>query len=353
MNQLVVGSTASGVNGNGITLITGAILQFSRLYDLQYIDSGKKENNALARLLHFLFPCGIVNISLVFKVYRSIKKNKIRKILFIGPEHGFNSLIISTFCNITVSYALIDNKPLIYERALLANLMYRGRLKSLIGHGFATATYTVLGIFNKQVNFIFVSDEDAKRASNYFEKVHVIKNGTSMIKSSSQTFLKVDRPKYVLHGDFNYEPNIFARDIFIRFVVNTNNKGVIFGKNNKESSEVNIEIMGYVGDMEKYITNRHIYFCPLPYGGGIKNKVLEALAAGMLVVGTQYAFDGIDTSQIECVLLHLSEVEDHQSAIEIDRMIYKKYIEYNPKLNIDYISKYHNWNNQVSKYLML
>ena len=353
MKQLVVGPSASTEKGNGVTLITEAILQFSGLYDLQYIDSVKKENNVLGRLLYFLFPCGVVNISLVVKIYRRIKKNKIRKVLFIGPEHGYNSLIISALFNIPVSYALIDNKPLIYKRALLSSLTYGGRLKSFIGYGFATATYTVLGILNKQVNFIFVSDDDAQQAANYFEKVHIIKNGTAIMRGSSKPFSKGGRPKYVFHGDFNYEPNLFARDIFIRFVVNTHNRGVIFGKNNKESSDVNIELMGYVEDMKKYITNRHIYFCPLPYGGGIKNKVLEALAAGMLVVGTQYAFDGIDTSKIECILLDLSEIGDQQSDIEIDRMICKKYIEYNPRVNIDYISKHHNWNDQVRKYLML
>lgn len=353
MKQLVVGPVASAGKGNGVSLITEAIVQFSGLCDLQYIYSALKPNNMLFRLLHFLFPCGLVNISLVIRIYRSIKKNEIRKVLFIGPEHGFNSLFVSVLCNVPVSCALIDNKPFIYKRALLFNLTFGRKFKCCIGLGFAIANYTILGFFNKKVNYIFVSDDDGHRASKYFKKVHIIKNGTLIRKGASLISKKEDNPKFVFHGDFSYGPNIFARDIFIRFVVDTNNKGIMFGKNNEEYSDAHVELMGYVEEIEKYITNRHIYFCPLPYGGGIKNKVLEALAAGMLVVGTEYAFDGIDTSQIECIILNLNEIEDQQSAIEINSQIYKKYVGYNPKLNIDYISIYHNWNDQVNKYLML
>lgn len=353
MKQLVVGPSASADNGTGVTLITNAILRYSELNDIYYIDSLQKKNNALTRLLNFIFPCGVINILLVFKIYFSIKENKIQKVLFIGPENGYNSLIVSTLCDIPVSYALIDNKLLIYKSLSLSKISYLDRLRSLIGYGFTNASYKILGIFNKQANFIFVSDDDAQLGAKYFKNVHIIKNGTTIRKVTSKSLIKQDIPIYVFHGDFNYQPNIIARDIFINFIVSIDNKGVVFGKNNTESPNLNVELRGYVEDINKYITASNIYFCPLTYGAGIKNKVLEALAAGMLVAGTRYAFDGIDTSKIECVLLSVDEIENEQRAQEINKIICKKYVEYNPRLNIDYIIKYHNWNDQVSKYLKL
>jgi glycosyltransferase involved in cell wall biosynthesis len=67
-----------------------------------------------------------------------------------------------------------------------------------------------------------------------------------------------------------------------------------------ESDHVNVT--GRVPDTLPYLQQAAVFVSPLRLGAGIKNKVLEALAAGCPVVGTPLSFDGI-------------AVEDGQSAL--------------------------------------
>lgn len=353
MKQLVIGPVESGIKENGVTLITNAVLRFSNNSEISHINCFKNQHRSIARLINFLFPCGVINVSLIMEAKRIISQKKLQKVLLIGPQNGINSLIIHTLTNVTVSCALIDNKELIYRRALSSKLTLTLWLKYSIGLYIAIVSYRVLGSVNKNISFIFVSDEDGQQASKYFKNVHIIKNGTDTVSFSQNSHIRCSRPSYVFHGDFDYEPNRIARSAFICFMVNTNNKGLVFGKHNDLGSDQNVKHFAYVEDISQYINDQNIYFCPLQYGGGIKNKVLEALAAGMLVVGSKYAFDGIDTSQIECIIVRERELENKIYAINLEKEILEKYKVYNPKINIEYTRKHHNWEKQVRKYLSL
>lgn len=353
MKHLIIGPVERENKENGVSLITKAILRFSNNFEIFHINCARKQRKSTARLINFLFPCGVVNVSLIFEAKQIIKQEKIQKVLLIGPQNGINSLIISAFFNVTVSCALIDNKILIYRRALSSKSTLTRRFKYLTGFYITAFYYRFLGLISKNVNFIFVSDDDGHQASKYFKNMHIIKNGTCALSGNSPTHFGGSGPKYVFHGDFDYEPNRIARNAFIRFMLNTGAKGLVFGKNNEMKSDQTVEQLTYVEDISQYINETNIYFCPLQHGGGIKNKVLEALAGGMLVVGTQCAFDGIDTSQIECILLSDRELENKTCAINLEKMILQKFNVYNPKINIDYTKKFHNWEKQVSQYLTL
>ena len=54
-----------------------------------------------------------------------------------------------------------------------------------------------------------------------------------------------------------------------------------------------IEITGEVPDVTPYLARATVFVCPLRYGAGLKNKVLEALAMGVPVVATPLSVDGI------------------------------------------------------------
>lgn len=60
-----------------------------------------------------------------------------------------------------------------------------------------------------------------------------------------------------------------------------------------------IEVTGRVPDVQPYLAQGTVFVCPLRIGAGLKNKVLEALAMGIPVVGTPLSVDGISVEHGE------------------------------------------------------
>ena len=54
-----------------------------------------------------------------------------------------------------------------------------------------------------------------------------------------------------------------------------------------------IEVTGYVPDLRPYLASAGVVVCPLSFGVGVQNKVLEAMAMGKPVVATSVACRGI------------------------------------------------------------
>lgn len=65
----------------------------------------------------------------------------------------------------------------------------------------------------------------------------------------------------------------------------------------------NIIVTGEVEDIREYLKKPNIFVAPVRLGGGIKGKVLEAMAAGVPVVGTKEAADGIDFDISDALLV--------------------------------------------------
>lgn len=114
-------------------------------------------------------------------------------------------------------------------------------------------------------------------------------------------------PKGILSlATMMYPPNVdavcwFARDIFpmIRRVV-PDTRFYVCGQ--RPVAEVralperdpSIEVTGYVPDVRPYIARSACLIVPLRSGGGMRVKILEALAWGIPVVSTTVGYEGID-----------------------------------------------------------
>ena len=55
-----------------------------------------------------------------------------------------------------------------------------------------------------------------------------------------------------------------------------------------------VKLWGYVPDLRPYLAGSSLVVVPLRYGTGVRNKVLEALAAGRAVVSTSLGCEGLE-----------------------------------------------------------
>lgn len=160
----------------------------------------------------------------------------------------------------------------------------------------------------RNTDFIFfITDADKQYAVSNFhlpeKKTGTITFGINSTHSPSDRQGKIARylllNKYDLdedsiiilfNGAFNYSPNAKALNNLLKHIfpllnnsVNKKFKLIICGKDipaelTKYNADDNIIFAGFVADIETYLTGASIFVNPVTEGGGIKTKLVEALA---------------------------------------------------------------------------
>lgn len=99
-------------------------------------------------------------------------------------------------------------------------------------------------------------------------------------------------------GSLNYGPNIDAVSLICTKIApkfKNNIKFIIIGRNPPSFNyPENVEVLGYVDDVKKYLLDSDICICPLRYGSGTRFKILEYMAMGKPVISTCKGAEGID-----------------------------------------------------------
>lgn len=159
---------------------------------------------------------------------------------------------------------------------------------------------------------LVVSPVDKKaidRLSRAPEDISLIPNGISFPGKSSRE--RRDPNRIIFTGRMDFEPNYEAASWFVNDVFPLVRKQrpatrfVIAGA--KPVPEVlalagdSVEVTGAVPDLSEEISKSQLYVAPLVSGGGFKNKVFEAIAAGTYVVGTSYAAEFLPPNLRRCV----------------------------------------------------
>ncbi len=115
-----------------------------------------------------------------------------------------------------------------------------------------------------------------------------------------------ESPPYVLFtGTLDYRANIdavvwFAREALpLAQVTHPSLRFVIVGRNpvaavRELAALPGVEVIGEVEDVRPWFAGAAAYVVPMRIGGGVRLKVLEALAAGRAVVATSMGLEGID-----------------------------------------------------------
>jgi sugar transferase (PEP-CTERM/EpsH1 system associated) len=154
---------------------------------------------------------------------------------------------------------------------------------------------------------IFVSKKEAEifQERNADDAVSVIPNGVDLEyfrpgRSPSLT----DNHNIAFTGAMDYTPNIDAVLFFYARIFPLIRISVpdavffIIGRNPPRKvralgSDQNVIVTGTVDDVRPYVLQAKVAIAPLRIARGIQNKVIEAMAMGVPVVGTSNAFQGI------------------------------------------------------------
>jgi sugar transferase (PEP-CTERM/EpsH1 system associated) len=155
---------------------------------------------------------------------------------------------------------------------------------------------------------IVISEEERrvfqKRVSD--RPVAVISNGVDLEYFSPSRIVSGgnSQPSIVFTGVMDYFPNVdavqfFCGEVFcrVRDLV-PNAHFYIVGRNptrqvNELGKNTNVIVTGTVPDVRPYLVQATVSVAPFRLARGVQNKVLEAMAMGVPVVGTPEAFKGI------------------------------------------------------------
>lgn len=204
----------------------------------------------------------------------------------------------------------------------------------------------------KAVTLVSNVDVEWLRETASFANVITIPNGVNLDYFKSDAARKLTRiNKIIFTGNMNYAPNNMAAHLLCDILAGTNYNLTIAGANpsvqlvNKTCAKV--KVLGYVPSMADELRKADIYVSLLMTGSGIKNKILEAMAIGMCVIGTKISFDGIDvTPGSNCIVLNdcadLLSVLNNLKIEEVNNIGYKAR---------ELMEGKYSWNNVGGKYL--
>jgi glycosyltransferase involved in cell wall biosynthesis len=122
-----------------------------------------------------------------------------------------------------------------------------------------------------------------------------------------------DRDGIVFVGGFQHAPNVDAVNYFVHEIMPHLRPllpDVIFHVvGSKVPDEVNqlegpdVRLHGYVEDLEPFLDQMRVSVAPLRYGAGIKGKVGSAMCAGLPVVASPPAAEGMNLTHGENVII--------------------------------------------------
>lgn len=292
----------------------------------------------------------------------ALYKNQKFTTVFIKPEDFYanEKLIKGLIKTLGISICQLDSAEAVVAQASLI----RPTAKVVFEvHNIEYDLLAQLGATDEEVDYIKIKELEAVKLSDLIlfrsqqnqqllEKISgEIKNSRiyrGCINSNEIKFVeRVGKNRNILFlGHLNYPPNALAVNLIANQVApKTNAKFYIagVGPNNLKDTykNDNITFLGRVDDLNQLFLNMEIGLAPLMSGSGTRLKILDYMAGGIPVIGTNLSVEGLEP-----------EIRD-SLIIEDDITKYPQIIDSllnNPKLLSEYstagrkyVEKYRNW----------
>lgn len=174
---------------------------------------------------------------------------------------------------------------------------------------------------------VFVSKREVRHLSVHSETISFIQNGIE-INAPASVRPETSPPRIVFVGAMDYFPNIdavcyFAKEILPRIRVQKQVEFMIVGSNPSPrvvrlGRQPGVFVTGKVDSVRPYLDQSSVAVVPTRIAQGIQNKILEALAAGLPVVTTRAAAEGL--ASVEGIPLAVAD-SPHEFAEHVIRFI--------------------------------
>ena len=169
-------------------------------------------------------------------------------------------------------------------------------------------------MYTPYMRTVVIADEDRRQllSTQPRLRVEVIPNGIDLERFPSLG-IKRDPATLLFVGNYDYAPNQDAARLLVGSIMPAlwrdmpHLKLQFVGVNPpawmRQIDDSRVEVTGHVPEVQPYLARATAFVCPLRIGAGLKNKLLEALAAGIPVIATPLAAAGIDVVDGESALL--------------------------------------------------
>lgn len=178
---------------------------------------------------------------------------------------------------------------------------------------------------------IAVSAEDAAILKQYRTdgSVSVVTNGIFVDDyTQSSEELDLGKDTLVFTGKMDYRPNVDAMTWFTSDVLPLvqaeipDTRLYIVGQKpharlEKLRHKNNVEITGWVQDVQPFLRGAGVYVAPLRMGSGTRLKILEAMASGCAVVATTLAISGMRQEAKQALLVKDDEESMSKAIIDL------------------------------------
>ena len=191
--------------------------------------------------------------------------------------------------------------------------------------------------------------------------VSVISNGVDLdyFSLSAIETPTIDQRVIVFTGVMDYFPNVdavrlFCEDIFplIRDSM-PDAQFYIVGRNpsrpvKKLEHQPNVIVTGTVPDVRPYLARARVAIAPFRVARGVQNKILEAMAMGLPIVGTSETFKGIAATEADGIRIANDPTSFARHVISLVQADAESWRGFSAQAR-SYVERHHRWEDQGEK----